>query len=192
MAVHSRLFWKRAIGSLKSCVDGFVIRINIDSPDCPSVEEVTDFVGYQLIEGLVADNPTNGYTWREEMLKPLHAIRPKTVITTDSDERLPFLFSQELGLFEKSDKKILMMSAEMETIDGREVPQYPSKPHCRAFKWTPQVTYIPYSGYAYPNPYGWEPNLMFNSELKYGHYAFYTKEMEKEKTEHAIAKYGAL
>ncbi len=192
MAIHSSPFWKRCAGTLMDVVDGFVIRLNADDPNTPSVKEIEDFFGDKLIIGLVSGDPTDGYTWREDMLEPLHEIRPKIVITTDSDERVPFLFRNELDLFEKSDRKILMMSAEMETIDGRDVPLYPSKPHCRAFKWTSQVTYIPYSGYAYPNPYGWEPSLMYNSELKYGHYAFYTKEMQKEKTEQATKKYGGL
>lgn len=192
IAIHSDLFWKQAAGSLIDIMDGFVIRLNVDSSDCPDVKEIKSFFGDKLIDIIISSNPKDGFTWREEMLKPLHAIHPKIVVTTDSDERVPFLFGQELDYFEQSDKKMLMMSAEMETIDGREVPQYPSMPHCRAFKWTPEVSYIPYSGYAYPNPYGWLPDLMYNSEMKYGHYAFYTKELEKEKTQHAIKKYGSL
>ena len=192
MAIHSFPLWERCAGSLLGLVDGFVIRLNTEDEGSPDIDEIKEFFGNKLIEIIEGGNPKDGFGWREEMLRPLHAIRPNIVITTDSDEVMPFLFRKVLESFENSDKKMLMMSAEMDTIDGREVPQYPSKPHCRAFKWQPDVSYLPYSGYAYPNPFGWKPDLMYNSDLAYRHLAFYTKEMEKAKTSHALKQYGSL
>lgn len=138
----------------------------------------------------------NSWNWRESLLRLLDDKKPDIVIQLDQDEQFQDGIMDEIKQFYKSDKVCMMFDYRMVTDDGREVEKYPSLRHCKVFKWKEGLTFYPYAGLALPTQYA---NTLIEMKDKYWlantkilHYCFYTPEMEREKKQYAIEKYGML
>ena len=138
----------------------------------------------------------NSWNWREHLLRKLDTVKPDIVIQLDQDEQFEDSIINEIERFKDSDKLCMMFDYKMVTDDNREVSKYPSLRHCKVFKWREGLTFHPYAGLALPTQYANTLNEMKDrywlSYAKVLHYCFFTPEMEKEKTEYAMKKYGQL
>ncbi|MDY7035068.1 MAG: hypothetical protein SV375_02725 [Thermodesulfobacteriota bacterium] len=131
---------------------------------------------------IVSNQSWNRWNWREELLRMLDPIQPGYVLFLDSDEKYDSNFDDDFTCFQEKGADIMMFDYEMITEDGRQVRKYPGARHCKAFRWTQGISYIPYQGYAKPN----FPNdeIVFLAKSKIQHYCFFTKKMEKTKLLH--------
>ena len=192
VALNSFLYWEKCLDTLKPFIDGFVVRLDTQDKDSPTEDYVRSFFGKSLVKIIKGGNTKDGYTWREELLRELDVLKPNTVFAFDNDESITYSFKKELLDFESSDKSVIMLLPNMITDNDRKALQYPTKAHCKIFKWQKGMSYLPYSGYAYVNPFSWNPNIAYKTDYLYNHWCFYTKEMEENKIKHASKKYGGL
>ena len=118
------------------------------------------------------------HVWREPMFRALDDIRPEIVLQPDSDEAFGEGFVDDLSLLRESGKDLLMFDFEMVTEDNTRVPKLPQAPHCKAFRWYPNMTFVPYRGYCKPCP---EHLTEVTAKSKIQHYCFYTLELQRDK-----------
>ena len=145
----------------------------------------------------VYDQWNGGPKYREDCLRMLDSVRPSVVVALDYDEEFEPEFVEELYRFIASDKQAMMClpSVPMPTDDGHTPingRRYPSLPHMKVYKWKSGLSYYPYIGrdqiYEYASISGYEGQWKAGSH--YRHYCFWTKDMEREKSEWVLKTYG--
>jgi hypothetical protein len=119
------------------------------------------------------------------MLRALDRICPDFVLCPDQDEIFdPDGFDDDFDDFKSSGKDGMMFYFQNPTEDGRDVPEFPTGAHMKAFRWRPGLTYGPdYAGFARVKQYSDSRNH-FMASTRIRHYCFYTPEMEAAKVCH--------
>ena len=182
--------WRMCVPILRKQVEHLIIRLdakfNID------VDEVIEICEPDLV--YTSDLVWDAWNWREELLRKLDTVKPDIVLFPDDDEYFDNNIVSELTEFRKSNKKVLTCREFlMKTIDDRQnVPTYPTAPHMVGFKWSEGLTYAPYCGYGQLANYGWREEYKWYIKSKYYHLAFWTQEMQDEKIEYAMKRFGQL
>lgn len=137
---------------------------------------------------LRSKKPWNRWNWREDLIRMLDNIKPDFVLFPDSDETFGPDFEDDFLVFQNSGWDMMMFDYEMITEDNRLVRKYPGARHCKAFRWQPGITYIPYTGYARPNfpdgANGLRQGRGFHAQSRIQHYCFFTRKMESNKILH--------
>lgn len=118
--------------------------------------------------------------FREDLLRAIDTIpnKPKVVLCQDEDEVFdPCMEGDITTLINKGVDCGGMVSygKPMPTEDGTLIfdgGSYPSAPHMLMFRWRPDLTYLPYQGYARVNNYTNIP--YFIPKAKVWHYCCYT------------------
>jgi len=136
---------------------------------------------------------TTGYSggtfWREEMLERINHLEPELVFLFDSDE----IISDEKQLlddierFRQSNDDYLMFNYRMASSDGRNIPQTPTAPHCKIFKWMPGISFYQKSpDYGGGKGFG-KPHLpkrrctAMIADTVMDHYSMFTPDMQEDK-----------
>lgn len=137
----------------------------------------------------------DGWLWRETLLRLLDSANPDIVITLDIDEQFESIeaIKKEIADFWVSDKKAMMCKCNpCPTISGKPTVVYPTGANMNIFKWSKDLTYKNYCGYAQITNYANKKNLFWEAKTKINHYCMWTPEMEKAKIAHALKQYGML
>jgi len=130
--------------------------------------------------------------WHEPCIRALDEVRPGIVITAGHDEVFQTeKFKAELRHMWEGGLPALMLNyGPMPTDDGRKIPYiYPAASHMKAFKWRPNMSYIPYNGRGQINPYA-DPRIQMTGKSKVIHYCMWTKEMQVEKEQWLRSNYN--
>jgi len=111
-------------------------------------------------------------------------VKPDLVLFPDEDELFSQDIEEDLVLFWNGDKKYMMFeyATPLPSIDGRVVNNgkpYPRKPHMKAFKWMPNLTYYPYPTLARLSRSTYSGEDAYRSRAKILHFCYYTKDMER-------------
>ena len=86
----------------------------------------------------------NRWSWREELWESIRYLWPALVLFPDHDERFDATWwAFEIDTFIQCEASKAMFGYKMATVDGRKVPRYPAAPHCKAFKWHPELSFRP-------------------------------------------------
>jgi hypothetical protein len=184
MAISKFPYWEMCLEKMAGIVDELHLRFDVRDGD-PSILNRLRSPGFmqgkikQVIESKKAWNCWN---WREELIRSLDDVKPGIVISLDQDEAFEPGIESELQAFATSQSRAMMFSYRdpMPTIDNVNVPLYPSKPHMKAFKWQPGLTYVPYHSFAKIHPLH-DPDLHFHASTKILHYCCYTPELRDAK-----------
>lgn len=187
MAISNFPFWEMCLIELSKHVDELYIRfdsLNGDTTILDKLENKKLFDG-KIKNILISNSQWNRWNWREEMIRMLDSVKPTIVLSIDQDETFCDGIDSEIKQFLSSDKQAMMFSYSfpMPSDDGRIVWNgkcYPGKPHMKAYKWIPNLTYKPYSSFAKIRNYR-DATFHFQATTLIKHFCFYTKELEIQK-----------
>ena len=132
----------------------------------------------------------------EEMLRRLDRVKPDYVLLQDSDEKFDYEngWNSDFEEFTKSGADVLNFSFFTETDDNRQLPPFPLLPHCKAFKWESDVTFVGSHGFCEPVYRGGIIKKPFKGKTKILHFPFFTKSMQEQRItmygdKHPLSKY---
>jgi len=184
--------WRKCFSELSTLVDDMYIRIDSSKTPPEVIDELQNKTECSThIE--IVDHNFNAVVWREGLLRMLDPVKPDIVIALDSDEIFDTGIIQEIQDFYQSDKRAMMCSFNpCIGNDGRKLPIYPSKPHMKIFKWEPDLSFVPYMGFAQVTQYANKRELVWKAKTKINHYCMWTKEMEMEKRVEVKKRYASL
>jgi len=142
--------WKNCLANLCCFADTVSIRLDVlrMGEDLSKVvaEEVKDIccaMGTDIHEIIMATNKWNRWNWREELIRSVDSLAPEIVLTPDCDEMFgPDLWKDLFRLRTSDEPMSLVFDYVMVVSDGKQVSKYPGKPHVKAYKWVPNITYF--------------------------------------------------
>jgi hypothetical protein len=201
VAVHNFPLSAHCIKSLAQLVHHLHIWFDMVPPDGAGNENVLDKVVetckplVENIHVIRSDEPWSIFNFRESLIRSLDDIKPSYVLCPDSDEEFQPGFREDMKrLMDQRKRHILTLDFNMITDDGRKVEKSPNHPHCKMFRWFPNISYakIPltgdriYQGRAFPNlpldPLPRFKHAMLGKSLL-NHYCYYTREIERQHKE---------
>ncbi|MHA1225129.1 MAG: glycosyltransferase family A protein [Candidatus Hodarchaeales archaeon] len=124
---------------------------------------------------------------RDNTIRMLDDVKPDIVLFPDSDEIYPKNLKEQLEKFWQDEKKktfwfrlIYLWDSEKTFRNDR---LWKSIHHVRAYKWQPNITYLPkYAGYACPTTFIHLPKeTRFHSDTPILHYGYMTEENRARK-----------
>tara|TARA_R110000765_G_scaffold49349_1_gene100334 strand:- start:430 stop:1116 length:687 start_codon:yes stop_codon:yes gene_type:complete len=132
----------------------------------------------------------------EEMLRRLDQVKPDYVFLQDSDEKFDYKngWNSDFEEFTKSGADVWRFSFITATDDKRYLPPFPRAPHCKAFKWSPDVTFRGSHGFCEPVYSSGRIKKPFSGKTKILHFPFFTKSMQEQRLtmygpKHPLAQY---
>ena len=177
MAISNFPFYARCLKALCGLVDEVHIRFDGLTGDPEIFRELEGVCDGKLAGVQIAQQPWHPPEWREDMIRMLDSVKPDIVLCPDQDEEFGPGFADELQEFWRSDKDAMMIAYEpLVTRDGSAVNgghPYPPKPHMKAFKWNPGLSYFPWHKQARVARY-LDPATHWQAKTKLLHYACYT------------------
>jgi hypothetical protein len=167
--------------SLDKYVDEIYVNLNNPTSTCKEIIETWPSVK-KIIYTTNKNNKWNQGLQRENSIRMLDNVKPDIVLFPDSDETLPKNFEVILNKFIKSDLNTLWFGLlyywnhpNVIRRDGR----WKSVHHVRAYRWKPNITYIPYIGYTNPTTY--KDEKKFNSPKGMNHWGYMLKKDRERK-----------
>jgi hypothetical protein len=177
--------FNNTIKKLSENVDEIYLRFDDINGDKSIIDNI-DEVSKSKIKGILYSKTRwDTFTWREEMLRMLDDVKPDLVLSVDQDEIFEDTIKTEMMDFYKSDKLGMMFNyvSPMPTDDGSIIlggKPYPLHPHMKAYKWKPDLTYLPYCGNAKIRKYSGSRDW-YMAKTKILHYSMYRKEWQVQK-----------
>lgn len=184
--------WRKVFRRNSNMVDEIVVRLDMDKCSRNFITDFEEEVTKIRTTDYVHHN-FNADVWREQLLRLLDDIQPDIVIALDSDEVFESVekILAEIGQFWVSDCMAMMCRFNpCLSNNGRTLPIYPSKPHMKIFKWIPNLSFVPYCGYAQVTQYANGKVPVWKCETKINHYCMWTREMEEAKRKEVKERYG--
>jgi hypothetical protein len=124
------------------------------------------------------------------MVRMLDDVKPEIVLVPDEDEEFGPYLELDIERLRRSKYPQMAFAYEypMPTEDGwngRDKP-YPSKPHVKAYKWRPGLTYHPYKRRARLSNFGKDDYILGHSRMR--HLCFWNEEIREMKLRGTQAK----
>jgi len=182
MALCRFQYYNKCLCDLLGLVDKVYLRFDGIVGDKKIIEAIPGICGNKLGGIYISASNWNAFVWREELLRMLDDVKPDLVLFPDEDESFGSGIEDDLRRLKKSNKQQLAFNYAYPapSVDGwKHKKPYPSKPHIKAYKWKPGLTYIPYKKRASLSNYGKFNYKMAKSKIL--HYCFYTPELRKSK-----------
>ena len=193
--IHDDEYSKLVLEDLSKYVDE--IYVNLNNPSEPIKEIVKNCP--KIVKII---NTTNKRNWnqglqRDNTIRMLDDIKPDIVLFPDSDETYPKNLKEQLKDFwEKEKKKTFWFRLLYLWEDDKHYRNdgiWKAIHHVRAFKWQPDIKYIPYAGYACPTTYINLPReTRYNSDTPTLHYGYMTEKNRGWKYQRVGPGYDAL
>jgi hypothetical protein len=171
--------WRDCLASLRDLSDALYLRFDMHTGTQEMLEALPGICGDKLKDVYVDNRKWNRWNWREVMIRMLDAVCPDVVLCPDQDEKFGEGIHRDLLLLSMVPRKALVFDYEMRTEDGAAVPKYPRRPHMKAYKWEPGITYIPYRGFANVSNFGKRTRMLAESKIQ--HFCFWSRELRIER-----------
>lgn len=189
MALCRFPLWDKCLKNLADNVDALYLRFDGITGDRTILDRVNEVAGAKLQRVMVSKTKWDGGNWREEMLRMLDLVRPSIVLSIDEDEMFGDGIEKDIFRLRNSKKNQMAFKYlwPMPSVDGimpRNKP-LPSKPHVKAYKWRPGLSYIPYMRRARVT--GYKKNDYIIGKSMIAHYCFWNEELRSMKMEKTIS-----
>ena len=188
---------------IKLCLDDLSkytneIYVNLNEP----TKEVKEIVlSHPKLIKIIQTTNKNG-KWnqglqRDNTIRMLDDIKPDIVLFPDSDEVYPKNFKEQLKKFwEDEEKKTFWFRLFYIWGDKKHFRNdglWKRIHHVRAYKWQPDISYIPYAGYACPTTFRSLPReTRYNSDTGIRHYGYMSEADRQRKYLRAGPGYNYL